>query len=340
MRNYIKILTLFFSLVYYAPYSLTQPNLGYGLTNYNTVVFMFDINHRVYNLFTNYGYSLLYQVPEDLNLRYIYNNQIYNLRLATIIGWAAQYWNDVLSPFGFQIRRANTGETSNLIFRSMSVENARTFVHELTPSALTLPPNTDLFESGHALLPDLVTDPGIFITRIRYLTVQDHRMIQGFFGRGDFRDHLVNLTYALILHEFGHALGLTHPTVAMSRLSLTPGNQADLIGRYRQVGIVRGHDDNEVPIMLQGEVNYLNLLQNQHGGNSITRGDIRASRNEREALISNLIGCYSSPTMQPHTIQFNSRFLKGSAPQCLDFKTIYPISEMMMPSIQMILLGD
>ncbi|MEQ1974370.1 hypothetical protein [Xenorhabdus sp. SGI240] len=308
MKLFLNIFITFFLAANFTSHALADnptPLPFDGNENiFNTVILQFDNNNDLYDVTRNYGPTLRYQIPDDLTITYSYDRQSYRIRLAPIVDRAARYWDQLLGPYGFHIYRADTGTPSNFIISTMSIDQAATLGRGLVPQAFTPPPNSQGLTHARERLPYLITGPGMYITESRSIDASQHEFIRRIFGPGDLDRHFESLIYLFILHEFGHAVGLTHPETVTERINdlyetlemgfLEPDDYADPASPLRQVGVIRGRYDSDAQIMFQSEEGYLEALHLQHGGRNITTDDFVLSRNEREIITNYIGGCSSA----------------------------------------------
>ncbi|MBD2804432.1 hypothetical protein [Xenorhabdus szentirmaii] len=352
MYNYMKMLMLFLLSAYFIPYSLAQTPTPSPIQEQlnvilNFVVFGVDRDNRRYSAIRNYGTELLYQIPDDLYIFYTYDRQTYRVNVTPLVEEAARYWNRFLSVRGFQIRRAYTGGRSNFIIRTIPNTQAQHLRvgDSGIPLAFTAAPNSVGLAAGRTILPDILSEPGMYITENRDISPETRRRIGIIFGN-NLDTSFADMTYSMILHEFGHALGLAHPEIAWgtraNNIPLQSGAYYDVFYRTRRFIIVRGNNDNVAPIMLSDQMDYLSLLRLLHRDRFITREDIVASPNETR-LLARFLGdeCSFSGiqarTVLTQAIPHHSRFVEEQSPDCSELRTVFPIGEMMTPVYQMVL---
>ncbi|MDX7987136.1 hypothetical protein FE392_07295 [Xenorhabdus sp. 12] len=346
MFNYIKILILFFLSAYCTTHVFAQPPTpppGVGQLNsvFNSVVFGFDRDDRRYSAIRNYGTQLLYQIPDNLYVYYTYDRQTYRVNLTPLAEDAARFWDDVLSARGFRVRRAYTGGHSNFIIRTIPDFGDESML------ALTAAPNTRALELAQIYFPSLISEAGMYIRRERNITPQVGEDLRRYLGEDPYTGFLI-LTYTTLLHEFGHALGLAHPEIAVDSRDnnryLHPGAYNDFLSQAERFTVVRGNDNPAPPIMFMNAIDYFHYRWLQLRRRTITMRNIVASPNEM-SILTRFLGDECTfinippRTIQTHAIPHPSRFVEEQSPDCSALRTFSPIDEMMTPIYQMMLFN-
>ncbi|MEQ1974747.1 hypothetical protein [Xenorhabdus sp. SGI240] len=199
---------------------------------YNHVSFFFEYETlhtnipMPYSAVHHYGPFMRYYIADpQMTIHFnIEGGGSEDIRLQPLVDEAATYWNEILGDQGLVIEPYVVGSGfPNFVIRT--VPNSY-FSDVNTPPPM---PMAITYEAGYRGLRDLnrrypfiITSPGIYIRQSDEISSEELQQLETNFGTNDRRVLLENFTYTLILHEFGHAVGLSHPRTRTNAIAFYP----------------------------------------------------------------------------------------------------------------------
>ncbi|PHM72368.1 hypothetical protein [Xenorhabdus sp. KJ12.1] len=252
------------------------------------------------------------------------------------IEMAVNYFNAILRDQNFSITPAQNRENSNFIIRRIPDDLFRntTFVRVLPAGSENLN-----WLSTNRPFSNYITSSGIYFRTSTEYPEDQLFVLRYIFGDYNEEVLLGNLVYTIILHEFGHALGLAHPDDP----NITgPVQDADYSFDNLEIGVTYTNVPQpalmrrDPSVYLQNLYTYINA-NNTRSDNVILRM-IGLSDNERR-WIRAMINCRRN--YQLSELHSNSNL---SDLQCNnfsnDFTVIYPLAQSLIPITNILLMDS
>ncbi|PHM60967.1 hypothetical protein [Xenorhabdus ishibashii] len=285
---------------------LTAPIHGYAQPSnfdpsdpvYNHVSFFIEANTlhtntpMPYSVVHHYGPFMRYEVNPQMTIHFnIEGGESEDIRLQPLVDEAAAYWNEILNNNGLTIVPISSGGgIPNFIIRTAPTSFFGSFRRAI---AITLDADFSELRNLNRQYP-FITSPGIYIRQSNEINRAELQQLETNFGTNDRTALLENFTYTVLLHEFGHAVGLSHPRPRTNTIALYPPPRerwhiADELG----VASLETLQDRPQPALMESfqfeflQVLYLyNRPQYQH----LARHMIHLSDGERR-WIQNMVSC-------------------------------------------------
>ncbi|MBC8949397.1 hypothetical protein [Xenorhabdus sp. TS4] len=178
---------------------------------------------RPYSAVHHYGPFMRYTIDPQITIRFnIEGGESEDIRLQPLVDEAATYWNEILGDQGLTIVPFSSGGgIPNFIIQT--VPNSYFYDDFNMQSSMAI-----TYEAGYSGLRYLnshysfITSPGIYVRQSDEITRAELQQLETNFGTNNRTVLLENFVYTLILHEFGHAVGLSHPRTRTNAISLYP----------------------------------------------------------------------------------------------------------------------
>ncbi|MBD1227837.1 hypothetical protein [Xenorhabdus griffiniae] len=280
---------------------------------YNHVGFLIEdetlhtIRPLPYSAVHNYGPFMRYYIENpQMTIRFnIEGGGSEDILLQPLVDEAATYWNEILRDQGLTIAPLPAGGgIPNFIIRTVPNSYFSDVLH--TPESMAT-----TYEAGYRELRELnrrypfITSAGIYLRESDEITNEDLQQLETNFGTNDRRVLLENLTYTLILHEFGHAVGLSHPRTSRDAIEYYPPPR-ERWHVYDELGVasLEPLQDRPQPGLMENfQFEYLQALYlyNQPQYQHLARHMIHLSDGER-LWIQGMVSCtrrYDPPPI-PH----------------------------------------
>ncbi|PHM59855.1 hypothetical protein [Xenorhabdus sp. KK7.4] len=327
-----KIFILIFMVSSFPPFSAIADNKTLSDSDPKNFVvgLFFDENGDTYNPLVGYGSVLRYTLSDpNLSIQYTHHDDVENIPIAPLMQRAAVYWSRVTAPH-FTVRERREGESANFILQTMlpvmlDSSNAGLYLGNL--DAYTVFPHSREYEED---VRDYgITSAGIFFRPSIPITDDVFTNWEDAMGSGrSFREYAEHNTYALILHEMGHALGLAHPDEIVNGPSFVTDIHPRIY-RTNSYDVYWLPDSHETPIMLQHLTDFLLTLR-QRLGQDLTLDNIAVSEQEINVILSQL-----SFDCRPHRENFDisSRSLSLTKSKYCNHSTVYPLAKRIVPII-------
>ncbi|OKP01145.1 hypothetical protein [Xenorhabdus eapokensis] len=246
---------------------------------------------RPYSATRHYGPFMRYLIDPQMTIRYnIEGGESEDIRLQPLVDEAATYWNEILGSYGLTILPLSAGGgIPNLIIRTVP----NSYFSDTDTLAIT-------YEAGYRFLRYLnsqysfITSSGIYIRQTRDISRVNLQQLETNFGTNDRTVLLENLTYTFLLHEFGHAVGLSHPRVMSNPMRFYPPPR-ERWHIFEELGVasLETIQDRPEPALMENSI--FGLLQtfylyNQQQYQHLARHMIHLSNGERR-WIQNMVSC-------------------------------------------------
>ncbi|OKP01962.1 hypothetical protein [Xenorhabdus thuongxuanensis] len=247
-----------------------------------------------YSATYHYGPFMRYSVDPQITMRFnIEGGESEDILLEPLVDEAATYWNEILGSQGLTIAPLSSGGgIPNFIIRTVPTSYFYDFNMQ-SSMAIT-------YEAGYSGLRYLVrhypfiTSPGIYIRQSDVITREELQQLETNFGTNDRHVLLENFVYTLILHEFGHAVGLSHPRTLSNPVRFyPPPRERWHIANELGVAPLETLQDNPQPGLMENfQFEYLQALYlyNRRQYQHLARHMIHLSEGERH-WIRAMVSC-------------------------------------------------
>ncbi|WP_340607652.1 hypothetical protein [Xenorhabdus bharatensis] len=331
MKYILLILSL--SAFYAYPY---DPS---AYSNPNRHVCSIALNNQIYNPSDFFNNNLNYRIAENIGSVTI---AIHNddgttrniaIEVAPLVRDAADMWNQRLigrnSPIRLtEIPQGSSSDTDFQITRANDAQQT-SLGSDLAETTLILPP-----EVQEHITNQVFNRPGIVLTNTFHYPRETFDTIRRTLNDHYTEHHVAKiLVYHTIAHEFGHALGLTHPGLLELGELNEKENQIQLDrsnpGHFFAIAITAELEQEQanarVPLMTSNDTYFLRL-RNQLG-RQLEYNDIAPSELEINAIAMEN-ECGGSPSSQSKINVSASKICKEKP------RIFYPIAELLVPIYQ------
>ncbi|PHM37936.1 hypothetical protein [Xenorhabdus innexi] len=315
-----------------------QPLAPYD-PRYFVVAFFWGSNYQIYNPVVAYGHTIRYTLPNpNLWVTYTYAGDDIDIPIAPLMRRAAEYYSTILQPY-LTIRESEPGEEPNFTLQTM----LPTMLNNINPEfnisddldAITVMRGTDYY---HVMVSRYgVTSPGVFFRPTLAVSDQFYEGLETTMGRDHSLEYYAEIyTYALILHEMGHALGLGHPDDAFEGVRNVISDTRPAIADVNDLAVFTDENTHpayqDPPVMLSYQMTFL-LTLNQLIGVPLTIENLLLARREIRYLLDRVSGvCRPLHFEMPS----NSAELDSPKANC-DYNIVYPLAKTMVPIVNMLL---
>ncbi|OKP01963.1 hypothetical protein [Xenorhabdus thuongxuanensis] len=245
-----------------------------------------------YSATYHYGPFMRYYIDPQITMRFnIEGGESEDILLEPLVDEAATYWNEILRSQGLTIAPLSSGGGfPNFIIRT--VPNSYFYDSNMQDSiAIT-------YEAGYSELRYLVrhysfiTSPGIYIRQSVEITRAQLQQLETNFGTNDRRVLLENFTYSFLLHEFGHAVGLSHPITNSVSFHPPPRERWHIANELGVASLETLQDNPQPSLMESYQFGFLQALYlyNRRQYQHLARHMIHLSEGERH-WIRAMVSC-------------------------------------------------
>ncbi|AOM41484.1 hypothetical protein [Xenorhabdus hominickii] len=301
---------------------------------YTHIAFLLSRDKQnMYSAVSSYGGHIGYTLDNpQMEITYEIQGHSISIPLTPLVEAAAAYWNRQLGEHGLTIEQNSGSRQPNFIIRFVPPNMVNNVLYSdgdvaEVRTALTFEANSVCLDYYRQRYPSVFNSAGIFLRQHIPIDNTWLNMLRGIFGSNNRKVLLGNLLYTIILHEFGHAVGLSHPDNADRSFYPNPERGAHI---YRNaIGVSNFENMLASPqpaLMHSDQLQFLSDLHEQRG-EFLTRNMIGLSDNEN-SWIQDMVNC--------HNLQRTVRFVNSL--NCHKFQIIYPLANAMMPIYQTLFL--
>ncbi|MCC8380930.1 hypothetical protein [Xenorhabdus sp. PB30.3] len=331
MKYILLILSL--SAFYAYPY---DPS---AYSNPNRHVCSIALNNQIYNPSDFFNNNLRYRIAENIGsvTVSIHNDdgttRNITIEVAPLVRDAADMWNQRLIARNSPIRLTEIpqGSSSDTDFQITRANDAQqtSLGSDLAETTLVLPP-----EVQEHITNQVFNRPGIVLTNTFNYPRETFNTIRKTLNEHYSEPHVAKiLVYHTIAHEFGHALGLTHPGLLElgglnekeNKIQLDRSNPGHFFAIAITAEVEQGQANARVPLMTSNDTYFLRL-RNQLG-RQLEYNDLRPSELELNAIATEN-ACGDSPSPQSKRNVTASEICKEKP------RIFYPIAQALIPIYQ------
>ncbi|PHM58975.1 matrixin family metalloprotease [Xenorhabdus sp. KK7.4] len=312
--------------------------------NSNRHTYSFVVNNQIYSPARFFNNNLRYRIDEHIGQVTVnVGARAFTVDTAPLVRNAANRWNrrleSIHSPIrlteipqgtphevDFWITRANDAQENYLVPEPPSTDPSRPLVnHALAVTTLVLP---DEMLKHYSMR--YFENPGIVIANTFYLSEESYSQLRNDLSLRLTHEEIANImVYSTIMHEFGHALGLTHPrtNAGYERYgSSINTDRGDILAVAITAQLPRGVPDARVPVMTRASLSYFSSLRTQLN-RRVRQTDITPSELELSAInMENACSGLSSSQPKKHIVLSESCKEKP--------RIFYPIAQALIPIYQ------
>ncbi|MCP9269951.1 matrixin family metalloprotease [Xenorhabdus sp. XENO-1] len=311
-------------------------------SNPNRHVCSMAISNQIYNPAGFFNNNLRYTIDENIgSVRVSIDNddgttRNINVDVAPLVRNAADMWNQRLIARGSPIRLTEvpqglSGQTDFQISRVNSAQQDRLDENFAAAYTMEVLP-TDILE--HYILPEF-NRPGMYLANTFSYDRDTFNTVRRTLNEHYTESHAAKIVvYQVIIHEFGHALGLTHPgsldleSEKEKQMGIDTSNPRNFLAVAMTAALEQGQPDARVPVMTDDDHYFFRLRQQL--GRRLNYDDIAASELELIAIdMENACGGLTS---------FRSKRNVVFSASCKEKPRIfYPITQSLIPIYQTLL---
>lgn len=336
MESKMKFICMILSLAIFNSFGYDPA----AYSNQNRHVCSIAISNQIYNPAGFFNNNLRYTIDENIgSVRVSIDNddgttRNINVDVAPLVRNAADMWNQRLIARGSPIRLTEVpqglpGQTDFQISRANNSQQTSLGV-DLAQTTLVLP--TDILE--HYTSPEF-NRPGMYLTNTFSYPRDTFNTIRRTLNEHYTEPHAAKIVvYQTIIHEFGHALGLTHPgsldleSEKEKQIKLDTSNPRNFLAVAMTAALEQEQSDARVPVMTEDDHYFFRLRQQL--GRRLNYDDIAPSELELSAIdMENACGGLTS--FRPKRNVVFSASCKEKP------RIFYPITQSLIPIYQTLL---